>query len=338
MNLVKNQHYIPKSYLRGFSHKKKPNSKTDYIFSRRNQGDIFEPNIENVCAERYFYDIPELKEVMGQFTELSLAKYPDDWYREVKSFVMNEKEISLTKDMRGKIIGCCVSLIFRSPAFIKAKHDILQMNNSINGIELTEESKLQITAIHNFYQNTLALVKARYNDGVCISKAKPGNQFITSDNPVLLSNEKSDGTNYFDPLNLIRIPITSSHCIIITPSTETELHHTFYRSTAYADEVYDMNAKVKNQSIQFLLGAKNGLEMFHEQEIEFEAHRIKRKIKTYQYNDIAKKFGLVYNLIEREGINSINAKLLAAHYYNQFEYIRNDDRFKQLCKDLGVEM
>lgn len=54
-NIVKNQHYVPKAYLRFFSRK----SKEDYYIAviDKNKDKLFMTNIENVASGKYFYEV-----------------------------------------------------------------------------------------------------------------------------------------------------------------------------------------------------------------------------------------------------------------------------------------
>ena len=47
------QHILPKFLLKGFANRIKGNS--IYTLVHRKDGQIFESNIKNICAERYFY-------------------------------------------------------------------------------------------------------------------------------------------------------------------------------------------------------------------------------------------------------------------------------------------
>jgi hypothetical protein len=53
MGLVKNQHYVPRSYLKYFADK---NNKI-FVFDK-DKDSVFQTNITNVATERFFYDLP----------------------------------------------------------------------------------------------------------------------------------------------------------------------------------------------------------------------------------------------------------------------------------------
>jgi hypothetical protein len=66
MSKIKNQHYVPKFYLKNFL-----NSSGKIFVFDKSTGKIFGTNVENVANENYFYDISELDEKTGidQFLE-----------------------------------------------------------------------------------------------------------------------------------------------------------------------------------------------------------------------------------------------------------------------------
>ena len=55
-----NQHYVPQTYLKNFSEKKKENFYVWTFDSRTNK--CFQTNIENVAVERHFYTIEKLQD------------------------------------------------------------------------------------------------------------------------------------------------------------------------------------------------------------------------------------------------------------------------------------
>ncbi|MEQ6856000.1 DUF4238 domain-containing protein [Lysinibacillus capsici] len=54
MELVKNQHYVPQSYLKYFADSKEK----IFVFDKVNEK-IFPSNVRNIASERFFYDFPE---------------------------------------------------------------------------------------------------------------------------------------------------------------------------------------------------------------------------------------------------------------------------------------
>lgn len=58
-----NQHYVPQTYLDSFSDKKHQ----CYVYDKKNKT-LFQPNIRNVLAIRYFYDFPD--ELIEKFTDI----------------------------------------------------------------------------------------------------------------------------------------------------------------------------------------------------------------------------------------------------------------------------
>jgi len=335
MSIVKNQHYVPKSYLRSFAHKK-AKMKGDFVYSRINKGEIKEVNITNVCASRYLYDIPELGEENKQNTEKIFAKTIDAWYPEVIEFVKDESNQSLPNEMRGQVIGCVLSLIFRNRQFLNANHDILDMYSHIGGKELTDADKARITAHYNLYDYSIRMIKARHNDCIVIHKADDGLQFITSDNPVVLSSVSGTSFDYFDPQNFVKLAITPQYCISIAPTSETELRGSFFRSYSSLMEVVGFNKQVVDQSETFVIGAEGGLQSYDEMIDKYDKPTKEGLEMYWQATDLANKMSEFHDLMTKEGINSPKLKIKAQEFWDNNEHVRSNTMFKKIMIDLGL--
>jgi hypothetical protein len=69
--MVKNQHYIPRFYLRQFE-----NEKAQCWALHKDSGKVFPTSVENIASENYFYDDDQLDEITGvnQFVESFLGE------------------------------------------------------------------------------------------------------------------------------------------------------------------------------------------------------------------------------------------------------------------------
>jgi len=167
MSKVKNQHYIPQSYLRGFGIQKK---KEWYVYSRINNENIFLINVKNICAERYLYDLPELGEEKEQLIEKFYAKHVDGSFAEILEFAKEEENTVLPEELRAKIISSCVSLVFRTPKFLNNDADQIKLYSDIPGEGIDEKRKRKIIALQNHFQKSIELIKLKYNDGIAINR------------------------------------------------------------------------------------------------------------------------------------------------------------------------
>ncbi|RKQ19109.1 DUF4238 domain-containing protein [Ureibacillus endophyticus] len=67
MGKVKNQHYVPRSYLKYFANKKNKAYQIN-VYDKENDK-YFSSNIEGVASSRFFYDFPELEEIKEDLME-----------------------------------------------------------------------------------------------------------------------------------------------------------------------------------------------------------------------------------------------------------------------------
>jgi hypothetical protein len=90
---IKTQHYVPRSYLRYFSHSRN----RLFVFDKRD-GRKFETSVDNIAAEKYFYDLPGESE---QALEHALANMIDGnyprWADDVLATINSGKRINYTQ-------------------------------------------------------------------------------------------------------------------------------------------------------------------------------------------------------------------------------------------------
>lgn len=87
--IVKNQHYVPRLYLRGFTEKKSKDYKI-CVYDKEKGAVRENQSIENVGAERYFYDL-EYEKVFD-IEKIKKLKAGDEGYEQVKEF----KDLDIT--------------------------------------------------------------------------------------------------------------------------------------------------------------------------------------------------------------------------------------------------
>ncbi|MCG3677576.1 DUF4238 domain-containing protein [Aliarcobacter butzleri] len=110
MNKVKNQHYIPQFYLKQWA-----NNKEQLFVYDKKQCKNFTSNISNIASSRFFYDFPEIDELVKNKIRIQLKKdgfedsYIDSLFQEQvleNSFSQLESIISpLLNQIIGKIEG-----------------------------------------------------------------------------------------------------------------------------------------------------------------------------------------------------------------------------------------
>lgn len=99
---VKNQHYVPRSYLKYFANKKEQL----WVYDKETNA-VFQSNIVNIASQRYFYDIPfeEILQVLPEDEKKKLEKElskldfqtTEDWYTSIEQ----EIERFFSEDIEG---------------------------------------------------------------------------------------------------------------------------------------------------------------------------------------------------------------------------------------------
>jgi len=88
MSKVKREHYVPQSYLRGFTE----NGRQLLVFDKSTQ-EPFYTSVSKIASERYFYDLSESQELERAFANLD-GDYPH-WRDSIIKTVENGERITL---------------------------------------------------------------------------------------------------------------------------------------------------------------------------------------------------------------------------------------------------
>jgi len=266
LSVVKNQHFVPQSYLRNFGYlkKKKETSEIWYTHVKFPKGKTHPTNIENLCNKRFLYDVENFDLPEKQIIEKFYGESIDAYFPLITKFCEDGKQQDLSPEMRELIVTCSLSLIFRHPRFINKNpefndHDIIieKDNKQIN------YSKIKRVSAH--LENFKRLVDLRMNDGIAVSFCGLKTEFITNDNPVLITNTSFKLESHFDPSNMLYLPLSPKICITFTPSNDPELKGTFQKTLMSKDQVYLINQRIEDQSERTLIGTKSGLDNFFEE-------------------------------------------------------------------------
>lgn len=334
MGKVKNQHYIPQSYMRGFAFSQK---KEWYVFTKINQESIFPINIKNICTERYLYDVPELGNEKEQLIEKFYASNVDGNFPEILEFAKDDNNLNLTTDMRAKIILSCVTLVFRTPKFLNSDADQIIIHADMDKNNIDAERAKKILALHNHFQKSINLIKQKQNDGIAINKAIAGESFISCDNPVIIRNPTGNSIDYFDPTNIFHIPISPEYSITITPSTETTLKRTFTRYSYSKEAVLCTNHDINKCHEQFLFGAQDDIERFESDLKLYDDPSSPEGQKMFaEQTRLAEIMISLQDAINNYGIYSEEYKNLMEKYWKEESVVRRDDNFANHMKELGL--
>jgi len=191
---VKNQHYIPRSYLKNFgylvSEYTRPSGKVDKKYSIHNiekGGDIKVNSTKKVYKMEYLYDLPFADEQHRQFIEKAYDREVDRHFAEVTEFISDESRNTLSDEMRGKLLKCTLSLYFRTP-----KHVAISEKEKaiIASLPESKQQKLLDTfktkRLEKHLENFEKLYNQKKKNGICINKSVGDWDFISGDNPVII--------------------------------------------------------------------------------------------------------------------------------------------------------
>lgn len=164
MSRVKNQHFVPQSYLKRFSINEQL-----FVYDKVINKPPYKTNIRNVAAESYFYDIPE--DIFNQTKDQFPQEYQDIQFIE-KEFSKLEQEFnSLLNNL------CTKYLLTTKPHFKNALSSEDRQNISIHLIMQhlrTRDSRRQIAEIKKTVLQML-LDMDLYNED---KNYKPGEYFV----------------------------------------------------------------------------------------------------------------------------------------------------------------
>ena len=219
----KNQHYVPRVYLKNFSIKIKKEYSL-YVY-KKDDNNIFKTNIKNIAAEKDFYTVNNKKDNEGK--EIDPYKY-ENIYSSIESelnktlqeinqknnFLCNEKTLKLTDDNIDKISKFIIVQMLRGKLcrayekeyynyeFEKFKNQFFSefdskfIKNFLNNFLNDENNFKLITGIINTDPSRINRIANILKAGCWVIYCIKGDkEFITSDNPVVfydLSN-KNDG-------------------------------------------------------------------------------------------------------------------------------------------------
>lgn len=223
MQQVKDQHTVPKCYLKNFSG---DGSNIFRKFKKVTKEDLTNielrkpTSLKKATTKEHFYTVDKGTEPMV-IESIFYSREIENYYPKYYELLINPKISKLDSlDDRSRILMCLLSLHCRTPKqfnyFFKSVPESFQ-----DRIDLIKEdyktSHIGITLI-NFIQThefkTITIVKI--NDS---------SEFITSDNPVLILNPNGELINHkfkeqFNKDNTILIPLDHKHCCILKNATD----------------------------------------------------------------------------------------------------------------------
>ncbi|PVY39489.1 DUF4238 domain-containing protein [Pontibacter virosus] len=292
-NEVKRQHYVPRTYLKHFSHER-----SGEYFIKAVQKEICQPdkmlelNVTNVCLQKDLYTLPGNTAEERMLLERFYSDNFETHYNQIYKILINPDKKVLTDSERELIISTVVTMLYRTTKWINLHNELTDRalesifllcqqtgkdfyifeneKISIKGKtleQLKKENKSESRPAQVLTQLKVALrlIKLRTErDGIFVSKLVDGkSEFITSDNPVIFSNSKKGHVAPFDPENTLKLPLDSQHLLMLMPYAEEDTKHNIVRRNSSGimcfTEKLTSNYQQFCNSERFILGSENAL-------------------------------------------------------------------------------
>jgi hypothetical protein len=295
-NLVKRQHYVPRTYLKHFAKPQGDGYRIQALAIDTPTPDkIFEINITNVCLERHLYTLPgktdEEKMLLEKFYSDEIEQHYDGIYNMLK----DPQKKELTAEERERIISTVVTMFYRTTKWITQHNDLLRRvysrmfelcaytgkdyftfeGEKISIADKTLDQFLQERKIENRpgqvltqLDTALKLISLRVKgDNIYLSTlVDEGCEFITSDNPVITQSTTGDATMPFDPKNIMKIPLDKKTMLFLMPEAEEEKRNLIIRNNVSGNycksEQLISNAEQFRKAERFVLGDATSLQSY----------------------------------------------------------------------------
>lgn len=328
---TKRQHFVPRTYLKNFGFETKKSTQI-WVCAKEENNRLFQSNITNVALQNHFYSLKGETVEERQIIEKFYADNIEGDYNEVYQILVDPKKVKISDEERVKIILTILSLYYRNPIWVN-KHNIVwesALKESYrmldhpdckerkigmpDGTDLDCEGKSLEEVLeevrkehHQIYimehlKYTFSLVNARLKDNITVIKLGDDKEFITSDNPVIMTNIHNPNIVPFNVENFIKLPIDSKHQLVIAPQSLafTDDANIFRRTDtgniSYMERMI-MNSQQYNNSINQIFGSKEAIETYLSNKSHYEKEltpeEIKRSDKAIEkVKEMMKKLGI----------------------------------------------
>ncbi|OXG07836.1 uncharacterized protein DUF4238 [Flavobacterium araucananum] len=314
-DLVKRQHFVPRTYLKHFAVEKGQEYTISVLPSNEETAHkIFETNIKNIAIERNLYTLP------GKSIEQKMAVekfYSDEFeqhYNTIYNILIDSEKNKISQAERELIISTVVTMYYRTTKWVNASRGLMSRvfdqvfllckqtgkdyftfegeKISIAGRTLEEFTKdyndeRQPGMILAQLEVALKLIPLRLkNDAIMVVKLDEGDEFVTSDNPVIASNLSEKRFMPFDPQNTLKLPLDNKHILMLIPEGIAGQENLIFRKTSKAafstmDKLVG-NFQQMNNSEKFIFGSKTALESYlkTKKETESPIHEEDKKLES----------------------------------------------------------
>lgn len=297
-NLVKRQHFVPRTYLKRFARQQGE----EFIIcalpnSAITKDKIFEVNIKNIGLEKDFYTLPGETDEQKMAIEKFYADEFEQHYSAIYDILVNPEKTEVTPEERKLIISTVITMYYRTTKWVNASKSLIsrvfyQMFQlceqagkdyfmfegeqiSIAGKTLEQFTKefneeRQPNMILTQLEVAFKLIDIRLQtDAITVVKLEgDGLEFIISDNPVIASNPTATRFAPFDPTNLLYLPLNQKHMLVLIPEKSEGLENRIFRRTTSGFmagmEKLTSNYQQMENSEKFMMGSKQELESYLE--------------------------------------------------------------------------
>lgn len=296
-DLVKRQHYVPRTYLKNFSSKQAGEEYYVKVLPIETpQSDkIFEINIKNVCLERNLYTLPgetlEQKMLLEKFYSGEIEQH----YNKIYNILTDPIKTNVTVEERELIISTVVTMFYRTTKWINQHNDLMKQvyaqmfslcqqtgkdyflfegikisikDKSLEGLLKEHKIENRPGQVITQLEVALKLIQIRSkSDNIFISKLSDGDsEFITSDNPVVIQNLKGGHIAPFDPSNLMKLPLDKKHMLFLMPDADESARNLIVRHNVSGlfckTEKLISNAEQFQKADRFIIGDNSSLSSY----------------------------------------------------------------------------
>ncbi|MBS7253319.1 DUF4238 domain-containing protein [Flavobacterium branchiicola] len=295
-DLVKRQHFVPRTYLKHFSEHSGDKYFIHALPSQATEADkIFYSNITNVAFERHLYTLPGETIEQQMAVEKLYSEELEVHYDSIYEILTDPNKTEISSEERELIISTVVTMYYRTTKWVNASRNLMArafesayqlceqtgvdyINFEGEKISIAGKTLQEFTREFNKerqpgmiliqLETAFKLIALRIlNDSICVNKIDGENlEFVTSDNPVVASNNTPERFAPFDPTNILELPIDSKHKLMLIPECPKELRNRIFRRTSTAPfseiEKLTTNYSQMLNSEQFIFGSKKALESY----------------------------------------------------------------------------
>jgi hypothetical protein len=297
IQITERQHFVPRTYLKQFSEKKGSGHYNVMALPANDlrAGAIIERNTKSICYEKHIYTLPGATAEEKMLVETFYSEALESKYEDVYTLLINPAKNELSTAERDLVVSTVATMLYRVPRWrnqhtgvmrrlfgmaIQATNHTGQKNLEIEGDTYVIEGKTVDQLIKEYLANNkgrqiiaqlnvaLKLVSLRMErDNVYIFKLEDGDQqFLTSDNPVILQNLDGLPISPFNPSNIIKLPLDPKHYLMLMPNNDKDNLHRIQRHDAAGGfsrrEELISNTEQMQQAGEFIIGSTASLTRF----------------------------------------------------------------------------